>query len=430
MTALQLPEEVWLHVLHFLSWQDKLSVRCTCSRFKELLDRCRPLWRGFSPVLRRFSEYNAPFWRSLVSRQVSRVLVASGRRKHLKQLADWLPALTALGLDDWRDGDAGKLSVFRRLEHLSITSCSVPMKSVSFLFPLSQHLTQLSICNVRLTCPPSDFVAAVSRLTQLTSLLFHHDGSLTVAADAVRGVLSGLPRLRRLSWEMITYKTLPEDFFSSAHTADVLNLSSLELLNYDAVVMQETLRPLTCLRSLSIFHLYSVPGPTCHLQTWLMALPQLSSLRVHGGHPLGVYADFLPASLSSLTLNVDLQVEHLQAVARRLPHLQHLHLEPWSSSSSLIGLLPQLFPQLRTLRIRHHHVSDFDFLRLQQLQYLHTLEILDSYYRPNPADLSRIVSGPSPNLLQLISELRRLTNHRVQVITAATNKDPLSCNCV
>lgn len=71
-----------------------------------------------------------------------------------------------------------------------------------------------------------------------------------------------------------------------------------------------------------------------------------------GGHPLAMYADFLPSSLLSLTLCVDLQPEDLQVVSQRAPHLQHLHLEPWSSSSNLVRLLPQLFPNLRTLRIR------------------------------------------------------------------------------
>lgn len=61
-----------------------------------------------------------------------------------------------------------------------------------------------------------------------------------------------------------------------------LQLSDLQLLNYDAVVTQEVLRPLSRLRSLSIYHLYSVPGPICHLQTWLTSLPQLRSLSVHG----------------------------------------------------------------------------------------------------------------------------------------------------
>lgn len=78
----------------------------------------------------------------------------------------------------------------------------------------------------------------------------------------------------------------------------------------------------------------------------------MTSLCPIGGHPLAAYADFLPPSLLSLTLCVDLQPEDLQVVSHRAPHLEHLHLEPWTSSSGLVRLLPQLFPHLKTLRIR------------------------------------------------------------------------------
>lgn len=81
------------------------------------------------------------------------------------------------------------------------------------------------------------------------------------------------------------------------------------------------------------------------------------------------------------------------------------------------------------LRHRHHHVSDDDFLCLQQLQHLDTLEVLDSYYRPDPTDPSWVVYEPSPRLLQLKSDLQRLTNHRVGVVTSS-RRDLLACQCV
>ncbi|XP_059208712.1 uncharacterized protein im:7136021 [Centropristis striata] len=428
-SAPQLPAELWLQVFSFLSWRDKLSVRLTCSTFRHLLDRSRPLWRGFSVVLRRFSRYNRPFWRSLAQRHVGSAAVRAGKRKHLKQLNTWLPALEALRLDDCQDGAVDELQLFQWLRHLSFTSCSAPLKNVDFLYPLSQRLLRLSLCNVALTCPAPHLLAAITQLKRLTSLLLHHDGSLRV--PTLRGVLSHLAELRHLSWTMITYRTLPQDFFSPAPPTGLggLQLSDLQLLDYDAGVTQEVLQPLSHLLSLSVFHLYSVPGPTCHLRTWLTTLTHLQSLSVHGGHPLAVYVDLLPSSLLSLTLCVDMQPEDLHAVSHRAPHLEHLHLEPWSSSSNLVGLLPQLFPNLRTLRIRHQHLSDEDFLQLAQLQRLDTLEVLDSFYRPDPADPSWVVYEPSSRLLRLIDDLQKLTNHRVRVLTGSC-RDPLSCDCV
>nr|XP_020477035.1 uncharacterized protein LOC109972484 isoform X2 [Monopterus albus] len=428
-SALQLPAELWLHVFSFLPWKDKLSVRCTCSHFKHLLDKSHPLWRGFGVVLRHFSKYNHRFWRSLAQRHVRSVLVRSGKRKHLKQLSTWLPALDTLRMDGWKESGMNELKHFQRLQNLSITHCSTPLKNLDFLFPLNRQLTQLSLCNVQLTCSASHFLAAVCQLTHLTSLLVHHDGSLRV--PTLSGVLTHLTKLKHLSWTMITYRMLSHDFFSPAHLSGggALQLSDLQLLNYDAVVTQDVLQPLSHLRSLSVFHLYSVPGPTCHLQTWLTSLPQLCSLSVHGGHPLSAYVEFLPSSLLNLTLCVDLQPEDLQLVSLRAPHLEHLHLEPWSSSSNLIRLLPQLFPHLKTLRIRHRQVSDSDFLQLQQLQHLDTLEVLDPYYKPDPKDPSLVINEPSPHLLQLISDLQKLTDYRVHVITNS-HRDPIICNCV
>ncbi|XP_041828446.1 N-terminal Xaa-Pro-Lys N-methyltransferase 1 isoform X2 [Melanotaenia boesemani] len=281
-SALQLPVEVWLQVFSFLSWGDKLSMRSTCTHFKRLLDESASLWRGFSVVLQDLSRYNRRFWRSLAQRHVRIVSLRAGKDKDLKLLSTWLPLLDALQLDIWTKGSVQELKVFRQLRCLCVTSCATEMMSLDFIFPLSRQLTQLSLCNVHFTCPASHLLASLTQLTSLTSLLLHHDGSLRITSLSV--LLTHLTKLTHLSWTMVTYRTLSPDFFSPAHLTDPspsLPLTDLQLLNYDAMVTQEVLQPLRLLRSLSIFHLYSVPGPTCHLQTWLTSLPQLCSLSVH-----------------------------------------------------------------------------------------------------------------------------------------------------
>ncbi|XP_072221982.1 uncharacterized protein [Leuresthes tenuis] len=363
-SAMQLPVELWLQVFGFLSWRDKLSMRCTCAHFRHLMDESRPLWRGFSIVLTDLPRYNRSFWRSLAQRHVRIVSLRAGKSKDLKQLSTWLAPLHALRLNNWREDSIKELKQFSQLKRFSVTSCSKPLMNLDFLSPLSRQLTQLSICNAQLSCSVSHLLACVTQLTCLTSLLLHHDGSLRI--PSLSGVLTSLTELKHLSWTMITYRTLALDFFSPAH--------------------------------------------------------------IPGGHPLAAYADFLPSSLLSLTLCVDLQPEDLQVVSFRIPHLQHLHLDPWSSSSNLVRLLPQLFPQLRTLRIRHQRVSDEDFLCLQHLQHLNTLEVLDAFYCPDP-NHPRVVYEPSPHLLKLTSDLQKLTSHRVQVITNS-HRDPLTCSCV
>lgn len=213
-SAPQLPVEVWQQVFSFLPWTDKLSMRSTCSHFRTLLDKSHPLWRGFCVVLQRLWRYDRSFWRSLAQRRVAAALLRSGDRKDLKQVSAWLPGLAALRLDAWSEGGMDKLKAFRRLQRLTITSCSTPLRDLDFLLPLSQQLTRLSLCNVQLTCAASGLLAALSQLTRLTSLLLHHDGSLRV--PTLSAVLAALTELKQLSWTMVTYRELSEDFFGPA----------------------------------------------------------------------------------------------------------------------------------------------------------------------------------------------------------------------
>lgn len=82
-----------------------------------------------------------------------------------------------------------------------------------------------------------------------------------------------------------------------------------------------------------------------------------------------------------------------------------------------------------SLCFRHRNVSEDDFLQLAQLQHLETLEVLDAFYAPDPRHTTRIVYQASPHLLQLISHLNTLTDHRVQVITNS-RRCILTCSCV
>lgn len=160
-----LPDELWIQVFSFLSWRDKLSARCSCSRFKQLIDESCSLWRGFSVVLRDLSRYDRAFRCSLIRRQVSRVCLRAGKSRDLQRLCAWLPLLHVLRLDGWRDGRVRLQEVKRLqcLDHLSITSCSTPLLDLDFLLPLSQQLRQLSLCNVQFTCPAPHLLAGIHR---------------------------------------------------------------------------------------------------------------------------------------------------------------------------------------------------------------------------------------------------------------------------
>ncbi|KAJ3613627.1 hypothetical protein NHX12_019873 [Muraenolepis orangiensis] len=427
-----LPEDVWIHVFTFLSVQEKHSVRATCRYFGDVLDQHVHLWRDFSVVLSHLSRYDRGFWRTLGRRDVRMVVLRGGKRKHLQRLLDRLPAVTGVAVTGWPEPQLDPLARFSRLTTLAFHNSQCPLDLVPVLRLLAPQVTQLSVCNVKLRCPVVLFLGVVSTMRNLTRLLYHHDGAERVPLRAFRNLLAALPSLQHLSWEMVGYRSLPDNFFTppaeqqqlSGHQA--LTLSSLELQNYDTEVSEEALGPLSGLQHLSIFHLYSVPGPRCHLRTWLLSLHTLTHLSVHGGHRLGAYADCVPESVVGLTLCVDLSLEDLVVLGGRLPHLQHLHLEPWGTTG-YVALVPQLFPQLRTLKIRHHNVSEGDFLGLALLDKLHHLEVLDWYCSlQRPAEC---YAPSSPRLPHLIGRLRHLTNNRVHV-TSKRHQDPLLCQCL
>ncbi|CAL8283357.1 unnamed protein product [Lota lota] len=427
-----LPEDVWIHVFNFLSVQEKHSVRTTCRYFKEVIDKYVYLWKDFSVVLNHFSRYNRGFWRTLARRNVRTVVLRGGKKKHLRPLLDALPSVTGVAVDCWSEPQLDSLARFSKLDTLSFHNSQCPLDICPVLQLLSLQVTGLSVCNVKLRCPAVQFISTVSKMRNLTQLLYHHDGTERIPLRAFHDLLGGLPRLQHLSWEMVAYRSLPDNFFTPPSVQQQLAgprplpLSSLELLNYDTLVSREALAALSGLQRLSVFHLYSVPGPRCHLRTWLLALPTLTHLSVHGGHRLGAYADCLPPSLVGLTLCVDLTLEDLVVLGGRLPQLQHLHLEPWGATGH-VALVPQLFPQLRTLKIRHLNVPDTDFLGLALLDKLHHLEVLDwycSHRRPAEAH-----APTSPRLSNLIGQLRHVTNNRVH-ITPKRQQDPLLCQCL
>ena len=157
-----------------------------------------------------------------------------------------------------------------------------------------------------------------------------------------------------------------------------------------------------------------------HLKTWLTDLHQMSALVVVRGPPLHEYVDSLPDTVTSLTLFAgQISSQDMETMAARIPNLLHLHIDPWALPASFWGSstdhIPQLFPQLRSLKIHHRLLPDKDFLSLHRLQKLEHLEILEACARPR--------------LLELTHKLQNLTNDRVQVITSPFRGDPLAFSC-
>uniref|UniRef100_A0A8C7FSF1 Im:7136021 n=1 Tax=Oncorhynchus kisutch TaxID=8019 RepID=A0A8C7FSF1_ONCKI len=355
--AAQLPSEVWVHVFGYLSTTDKLNIRSCCKYFKKMVDHWS-LWKGNTVVLKKLCAYTSQFWTTLRRRKISSVVVQKASLKEWKQLALSLPWLTTIAVEHCFDVKAFEiLKQFHNLKRLAIRRCRCGQGLSDAIVPL-QQVTHFSVCEMH-CAPRSDIVSAVSKLSHLTSLLYH-EGNHPIPRQIFHLMLNRLPHLKHLSLKMGTqHGSLPDDYFN----------------------------------------IYKTNG-----------FPE--------GHPVSAYAHSIPNTVTSLTLQrVMVEQKDMKALGKQASGLLYLHFDPCSyNSSSSIGEIPKLFPQLMTLKMRHYNVPEKEFLSLQQLKHLEQLEILDAH-------------SPSPHLLQLIHKLQVLTNHRTQIIHSLGPRDPTTCYC-
>lgn len=422
--ALQLPSEVWNHILGYLSVPDKSSVRASCRHFKKLVDNAS-LWKDWSVLLGfQNGSYNSQFWATLRRRKVTSVVMRSTKAKDWNQLALSLPALTTVVMHQSSQASLDSLKHFPDLKRLAIRSSgsSLVLGAATVHQPL--QLTHLSICNVIFdTTRMDEFISSVSQFRNLTSLVCHEMGIFEETICMVRSILACLPKLKHLSLSAVnTLGVFHNNFRSSAlEGAGTPVLSSFELIDCMAESLPEdAMRLMPRLKNLAVFYRQMPerqPSPDAfQLKTWLSDLPQLSTLVVVKGPPVMKYVTSIPPTVTSLTLCVaGLSPEDMAAVSLQVPNLLHLHIDPWPSYlGAHTGQIPQLFPKLKSLKLRHEHVPQRAFLHLHQLQDLEYLEILDS----------------SPHLSELTEQLRALTKDRLQITTSPRRRDVLFCPCV
>uniref|UniRef100_A0A8C5DZZ1 F-box domain-containing protein n=1 Tax=Gouania willdenowi TaxID=441366 RepID=A0A8C5DZZ1_GOUWI len=422
MNSLQLPAEVWTHIFAFLSTTDKLSVRASCVFFRKLVDRgC--LWKNSTVFLDfKSGRYNTRFWSSLRRRKVSSVVVSSVKQRDWRQLAVCLPALTTIVMDRACQSCIMHLKDFHHLKRLSVRSRPCDRSTVFQSLPVSQlnKLTHLSMCGV--TFPfksPVEFQSTFSQFAHLTSLSNHCTG-LQIFKDAesiIHCTVSCLPQLEHLSLCLLSVHG-PSDGVDQLHSKTAL--SSLELVNCsDVLLTEDMMKTLPGLRNLTVFYNRSDKmqwKQSCHLQTWLCDLSNLSSLVVVNGPHVKKYGAFIPATVTTLGLYVcGLSSEEMNAVALQVPNLLHLHMVPWPSvCGAQTTDLSQLFPKLRSVKIYHLHVPEKFLLKLSEMKNLEHLEILDDH----------------PDLSKLVIKLKMLTNHRLRItIRPSSLRDAFLCSC-
>lgn len=421
-----LPSEVWNHVFGYLSAADKFSVRASCKHFKRLVDH-HSLWKDWSVVLGyQNGSYNSQFWATLRRRKVTTVVVRSSKAKDWKLLARSVPAVTTVVMEQSSKANLDCLKDFTNLKRLAIrSSCTALLLNASTVCD-PQQLTHLSLCQVTFPNRLMDsLISAVSQFTNLTSLVCHQMGIAEEPIWMVHSMLTCLPKLQHLSLSTVNMVCAPPrptpGPLGGAQGCVRAALSSLELIDcMDHSLPEDAMRLMPGLKRLAVFYRQEFPeiwqSPVCHMKSWLNDLPQLSTLVIVKGPPVKKYVTSIPATVTSLTLCVSvLTSEDMAAVAVQVPNLLHLHIDLWPSHlGAHTSQIPQHFPKLKSVKLRHEHVPEENFLDLHLLRDLEILEILDSH----------------PRLSELTEKLQTLTKSRLQVITSPPRRDVLSCPCI
>ncbi|KAM8914467.1 uncharacterized protein AB9W97_009750 isoform 1-T3 [Spinachia spinachia] len=424
-----LPPEIWMHVLRHLSPTDRFSFRASCKYFKHLVDQgC--LWRDWSVVLDfQRGAYNSRFWATLRRRRVTGVVMRGTKAKDWKQLALSLPSLTTVVMDQSSHASLDCIKDFTNLKRLAIRSSSTNILLDASTVHRPQQLTELSMCDVKF--PPAGlggFISALSHFTNLTSLVCHQIGIFEETISVIQSILNCLPELKHLSLSIVqrlfAFSNISGPKPGLRGGADTPVLSSLELIHFiDHSLPEDVMRLMPGLQTLAVFYTCSnrqttqgSPSPDPHpMNTWLSNLPQLSTLVISKGPPLKKYVTSIPATVTDLTLcAAELSLEDMAAVAVQVPNLLHLHIDPWPlHRGAHTAQIPHLFPKLQSLKLRHEHVPEKDFLRLHRLQDLGYLEILDN----------------GPQLSKLAGKLHALAENRLHVTTSPRRRDAFSCYC-
>ncbi|XP_033892504.3 uncharacterized protein LOC117422017 isoform X1 [Acipenser ruthenus] len=426
----QLPPEMYLKIFRCLTHEEKGSVRSTCRLFKQLIDQ-PACWRDTTVILKGSVAYSPGFWEMLKKRRTCSVLVRKARANHLRKLLWSLPSLRALAIDPISDaGILDLLTEFRNVEKLVLkVDLNTPAKL--FIVHHLNHLTHLTVCDLKRHCRENQLLRGVSALTNLRSLTLHCDWG-DPAVKLFRFVLFQLPSLRELSVKVNPFYTaLQPDSFSPLtgeqcnriglpHSCvSRLQLEKLELLDCEDIdLCEESLNQLSSLRRLFVHFTCGERARhfSIDLDSVLRKLPHLTELRQKRGR---LICKALPAHLESLSLN---SVFMNPTVLKRLAsaELKHLRLDHCTSNIESLNDFPQLFPHLKTLSIRCFHMTGKEFVHLAKLRYLEKLDIVD---------VSSIPSITRQQLEELIRGFRITMDNRVQIVQHPEPQERAACDC-
>ncbi|MEE6492384.1 hypothetical protein FKM82_016567 [Ascaphus truei] len=193
---LQLPQEILLEILKYLSPAAKANVRATCSYLRTLVDH-PSLWKH-STILFKSVPFNDKFWETLQNRKICSVELTKVTLKQIKKMTTSLPGLQSVTIDSCLKGETLQgLRPLTSLQQLNLLDCSTLLDQDIFTEVVQfLQLTQLNLCKV--TFSTGLPLTSIVLLQNLFSLTLHSKEGL-VPERAVQYILFRLPKLRVLS---------------------------------------------------------------------------------------------------------------------------------------------------------------------------------------------------------------------------------------
>ncbi|XP_069771332.1 uncharacterized protein [Narcine bancroftii] len=427
---LNLPQDIFLEIFKYLTFEEKANVRASCKYLQELIDH-PTLWLNRTIVIKSLQSCNSCFWTTLTKRRIRSVVIRQATPKQLQKMVNLIPNLTAISMEVKMNAERLRmLRPLANLQKLQLSDSSAMLdKELLREVVTFKQLTTLFLCSSLFGDGSS--LCLLAELKKLQSLTLHAKQK-GPPLMSIQYILFQLPKLKELSlrsvetWENFSLcftapenKTSKETGCLEAQCISQLQLEKLSLLNSTNVPLsRKAFNQLSNVRSLSmglIRPCFSLN--TSFLQSMLENLPNITELELFWNGPLAEFVKLLPSGLTRIDLinarlsNVDVKL--LSDSSGKT--LKRLSLVLCSGiTEAMLKRLPKQFPFLQTL--------DLSGYRLLNQKTLFGLVDM--------AFLKEIIISNNPHLTnEIIKQFRTSTKNRVHV-TQKSKSNQNECGCI
>ncbi|XP_075470493.1 uncharacterized protein LOC142502826 [Ascaphus truei] len=387
---LQLPQEILLEILKYLSPAAKANVRATCSYLRTLVDH-PSLWKH-STILFKSVPFNDKFWETLQNRKICSVELTKVTLKQIKKMTTSLPGLQSVTIDSCLKGETLQgLRPLTSLQQLNLLDCSTLLDQDIFTEVVQfLQLTQLNLCKV--TFSTGLPLTSIVLLQNLFSLTLHSKEGL-VPERAVQYILFRLPKLRVLSLAVGNMNksklslcfNIPDTIVRPLEEQPCiprLQLQKLELINSGcAGLSANALDQLSTLQTVNLCQHVCLEQEDL-LKVMLQKLPNLTELYIEWSAPFHPYVHYLSSKLEKLSVvGTKVSNDTLWCLFECTSELKYLDLSfSHGFDEELVKQFPRSFPQLRNLYLSNTRLTGDTLVVLANLKFLRVLDVSNNQH--------------------------------------------------